>query len=156
MRFASGRKSVLLLLLWVVSDVSPVSSDGEASESLLSRRPNGTEVSLQGCGSRPCEKCVMDSSAVGSYVGAADGAPGDDVWYEMTGACTYARVGRSAARCASRGERMVFIGDSTMRQLFGAVACKLAGWKRNMPDRRRLKAPPKRRKKPPGLSLIHI
>ena len=58
--------------------------------------------------------------------------PHRDAAFELAGPhCTYAsRIGAEQARCALRRERIVFLGDSTMRQLFAAVACKLDGSKR--------------------------
>ena len=73
------------------------------------------------------KNCVEDPSATGQYVD-----PHRDGAFELAGPhCTYAsRIGAEQARCALRRERIVFLGDSTMRQLFAAVACKLDGSKR--------------------------
>ena len=73
------------------------------------------------------KNCVEDPSATGQYVD-----PHRDAAFELAGPhCTYAsRIGAEQARCALRRERIVFLGDSTMRQLFAAVACKLDGSKR--------------------------
>ena len=79
-------------------------------------------------------KCVDDATATGRYTGKMP-----TVEYRLHGDCRYARVGRSMARCALRHERVVFMGDSTMRQLFAAVACKLDGKKKGLADRRALR-----------------
>lgn len=100
-------------------------------------------------------KCVDDPAASGAYAG-----PATDTHYAMRSpnACVYARMGHNASHCALRRQRVAFVGDSTMRQLFGAVACKLDGRKANMPGRRLAgkgggKASPKRpaARKPRGL-----
>ena len=83
-------------------------------------------------GNATWRKCVDDAGAQGQYLGRLP-----TVSYTMSGDdCHYARVGRTMSRCALRHERIVFMGDSTMRQLFGAVACKLDGSKPEMPARR--------------------
>ena len=73
------------------------------------------------------KNCVEDPTATGQYMD-----PHMDNVFELAGPhCTYAsRIGAEQARCALRHERVVFLGDSTMRQLFAAVACKLDGSKR--------------------------
>ena len=99
-----------------------------------------TEAAMRG--NATWRKCVDDAGAQGQYFGRLPA-----VSYAMSGDdCHYARVGRTMSRCALRHERIVFMGDSTMRQLFGAVACKLDGSKPEMPARRRLRGkPPARR-----------
>lgn len=65
-------------------------------------------------------RCVVDPSARGEY---------KKNHYTMSSikGCAYEQWKRKGARCALANERIVFIGDSTMRQLFAAVACKLSG-----------------------------
>ena len=65
-------------------------------------------------------RCVDDPTAAGAYI---DGA------YVLSGrSCVYgAEMDSSMSRCALRNQHVVLIGDSTMRQLFGSLACKLDG-----------------------------
>ena len=80
-------------------------------------------------------RCVDDESACGSFVGGDHEATSWRMIGKAPG-CAYAPLvdnvnnrpsGTEFARCAVTNERIVLVGDSTTRQLFGALACLIDG-----------------------------
>ena len=78
-------------------------------------------------------RCVQDNAACGSFVRGDGNAVSWRMISSSAPGCAYVPIVNKPsscaefARCAVKNERIALVGDSTTKQLFGALACLLDG-----------------------------